>query len=93
MKKYNVICIGYKNPSKNAIIKLLEIEKNWLENFENDSRKILIHPGICIKETDVYNSNVLNEYSRKKYTEYNLDASELETKYDFNALYEFKIAM
>lgn len=90
MKRYNVICIGYKEPDIEKIRELVKFEDSWLEQ-EKAGRKILIHPGICIRETENYNRSVLAKLG--KYNEYNLDAAELGTKYDFNARFEYKIAI
>ena len=44
MKRFKVICIGYKEPSKEKIKDLLKFEENYLGN----KRKVCIHPGVCI---------------------------------------------
>ena len=89
MKRFKVICIGYKEPSKEKIKDLLEFEENYLGN----KRKVCIHPGVCIAETENYNKSVLDELETQGYEEYNLDGSDLDTKYDFNARHDFVITI
>ena len=69
MKRFKVICIGYKEPSKEKIKDLLKFEENYLGN----KRKVCIHPGVCITETENYNKSVLDELETQGYEEYNLD--------------------
>ena len=57
MKRFKVICIGYKEPSKEKIKDLLKFEENYLGN----KRKVCIHPGVCITETENYNKSVLDK--------------------------------
>ena len=92
MKRFKVVCIGYENPSREKIEELLKFEESWLER-ENFGRKILIHPGVCINETDVYNQTVLDDLVKKKYAEYNLSGSDLDTKYNFNSRFEYNITI
>lgn len=92
MKRFKVVCIGYENPSREKIEELLKFEESWLER-ENLGRKILIHPGVCIKETDVYNQTVLDNLVKKKYVEYNLSGSDLNTKYNFNSRFDYSITI
>ena len=87
MKRFKVVCIGYKEPSKEKIKDLLKFEENYLGN----KRKVCIHPGVCITETENYNESVLDELETQGYEEYNLDGSDLDTKYDFNARHDFVI--
>lgn len=94
MKCYTaVICLGYENPSREKVEELLKFEKEWLEREYPKNRKIVIHPGICIQETEVYNQSILDELERKDYIEYNLDARDLDTKYNFNSRCVFKISV
>lgn len=46
MKRFKVVCIGYKEPSKEKIKDFLKFEESYLGN----KRKVCIHPGICITE-------------------------------------------
>ena len=92
MKRFKVVCIGYENPSKEKIEELLKFEESWLER-EKLGRKILIHPGVCIKETDVYNQSVLDDLAKNKYAEYNLSGADLDTKYNFNARFDYSIVI
>ena len=92
MKRFKVVCIGYEKPSKEKIEELLKFEESWLER-ENLGRKILIHPGVCIKETYVYNQSVLDDLAKNKYAEYNLSGADLDTKYNFNARFDYSIAI
>ena len=92
MKRYKVVCIGYKNPDVEKVKELVAFEDFWLESRKL-GRRILIHPGVCIRETENYNEGVLNELEKKKYNEYNLSGHDLGTIYDFNARHEFNITI
>ena len=92
MKRFKVICIGYEKPSKEKVQELLRFEECWLKR-ENLGQKILIHPGVCIKETDVYNKSVLDDLEKKKFVEYNLSSADLDTKYNFNARFDYNITI
>lgn len=90
MKRFKVICIGYENPSKEKIEELLKFEESWIER-EKLGRKILVHPGVCIKETDIYNQSVIDDLIKKRYVEYTISGADLDTKYNFNARYDYSI--
>ena len=92
MKRFTVVCIGYKNPDIDKIRELLYSEELWLES-QKLGRKIIIHPGICLKRTENYNPDILRFYEEKKYVEYNLSAADLNTKYNCNAKHEYKMCI
>ena len=84
MKRYNVICLGYKEPDKNKIKEFLEFEKP-------ENRNILLHPYCVLKFTDIINPSVIQELENSGYSVYYSDACELSTKYDYSSRKEYKI--
>ena len=92
MKRYKVVCIGYKEPSIKKIQEFVEFEDSWL-TMEKLGRRILVHPQIRIDDTENYNQKVLDELKAKHYNEYNIHPSDFDTTYDFNARFKYNITI
>ena len=67
-----------------------DFELQWKDEQIAELRSAL---SGTITETENYNESVLDELETQGYEEYNLDGSDLGTKYDFNARHDFVITI
>ena len=67
-----------------------DFELQWKDEQIAELRSAL---SGTITETENYNESVLDELETQGYEEYNLDGSDLDTKYDFNARHDFVITI
>lgn len=91
--KYNVLCMGYKNPNPEKIKELLRFEESYLKREypnENKRKNILIFSYVVLHETEEINPETLQK-ARKNRIEYNLNYNELDTAPDHHGVQKFFI--
>ena len=91
--KYNVLCMGYKDPKPEKIKDLLQFEESYLKREypnENKRKNILIFSYVVLHETEEINPETLKK-ARKNRIEYNLSFSDLDTTPDNHGIQKLTI--
>ena len=90
--KYNVLCMGYKDPNPERIKEMLKDEETWIkrEYPEKMQNRIFIFSWIILHQTEEINEETVKK-ARKNRIEYNPDFKDLDTKADCHGVQRFTI--
>ena len=91
MAKYNVLCVGYKNPNPDKIRDFIKFEADYIAR-EHKNKKIFINRGAFLHFTEEINPDTLADFSKNR-IEYNLDSFDLDTVADCHGVQNFTITL